>query len=135
MEYSQVDVFQKDLLIVPIHVHGNHWTLAVINIQRKRLEYYDSMRGGEGQVLVNLRRWLEDEHQEKKKAPFDTAGWPDIAWKRDTPEQHNGSDCGVFMTRTADYLSRDGVLDFTQDHMRYFRRRMVYEILTCSLLP
>jgi hypothetical protein len=39
------------------------------------------------------------------------------------------------MTRTADYLARDGKLDFTQEDMPYFRRRMVYEILQCSLMP
>ena len=39
------------------------------------------------------------------------------------------------MTRTADYLARDAVLDFTQQDMDYFRRRMVYEIMECSLMP
>ena len=37
----KVDVFAKELIIVPVHVHGNHWTLAVINFKEKRLEYYD----------------------------------------------------------------------------------------------
>ena len=49
--------------------------------------------------------------------------------------QMNGSDCGVFTTRTADYLSRDAVLDFTQADMAYFRRRMVIELLDTQLLP
>ena len=57
-------------------------------------------------------------------------------WKPgETPQQRNGSDCGVFMTRTADYLSRDGKLNFSQTNMTYFRRRMVYEILNRTLLP
>ena len=51
------------------------------------------------------------------------------------PAQQNGSDCGVFMTRTADYLARDGRLDFTQADMPYFRRRMVLEILHTTLFP
>ena len=49
----------KDLLIIPIHCHGNHWTLAVINIKLKRFEYYDSLRGGPLMVLENLRQWLQ----------------------------------------------------------------------------
>ena len=49
--------------------------------------------------------------------------------------QQNGSDCGVFMTRTADYLARDAVLDFSQQDMPYLRRRMVLEVLRTSLLP
>ena len=51
------------------------------------------------------------------------------------PDRHNGSDCGVFMSRTADYLARDAVLNFSQQDMAYFRRRMVLEILRTSLLP
>ena len=39
------------------------------------------------------------------------------------------------MARTADYLSRDAVLDFTPRHLPYFRRRMAYEILKKELLP
>ena len=134
---KKVDVFTKDLLIVPIHCHGNHWTLAVVNFKSKRFEYYDSLFGSEDMVLKHLRRWLEDEHQEKKKAPYDTGEWIDMVWGQasGTPQQRNGSDCGVFMTRTADFLSRDAKLDFSQSEMAYFRRRMVYEILKCELLP
>ena len=132
---KKVDVFSKDLVIVPIHCHGNHWTLAVINFKARRFEYYDSLRGSEGRVLEHLRRWLADEHQDKKKAAYDTSEWTDTSWKSGTPQQRNGFDCGVFMTRTADYLARDARLDFTQEDIEYFRRRMVYEIMSTSLLP
>ena len=46
----------------------------------------------------------------------------------------NGSDCGMFACKFAEYLSRDAALSFTQEHMPYFRRRMVYEIVTKTLL-
>ena len=46
----------------------------------------------------------------------------------------NGSDCGMFACKFAEYLSRDARLTFTQEHMPYFRRRMVYEIVTKKLL-
>ena len=52
-------VFSKDLLIITIHCHGNHWTLAVIIIKLKRFEYYDSLRGGPLMVLENLRQSLQ----------------------------------------------------------------------------
>ena len=104
-------------------------------MMQKRLEYYDSLRGGADAVLTNLRRWLQDEHLEKKKAPYDASGFTEVQWKRGTPQQRNGSDCGVFMTRTADFLARDAVLDFTQEDMPYMRRRMVLEILRTHLLP
>ena len=39
---SKIDLFSFDKVIIPLHL-GNHWALAVINMNRKRIEYYDSM--------------------------------------------------------------------------------------------
>ena len=112
------------------------WTLAVVNMRDQRFEYYDSLRGGAGPVLQHLRRWLEDEHKDKKAGKaFDTSAFTEEVWRKGTPQQRNGWDCGVFMTRTADYLARDAVLDFRQEDMPYLRRRMVLEILHTELLP
>ena len=104
----------------------------MVNLREKRFEYYDSLRGSEGAVLRNLRRWLEDEHKEKQKAPLDTSEWTEVVWQSGTPRQRNGSDCGVFMTRTADYLARDAVLDFGQADMEYFRRRIIADAMACG---
>ena len=127
----KVDIFTKDLVIVPIHLPG-HWTLAVINFRMHRFEYFDSKGGSNGSVLANLQRWVQDEHNDKKGGTlFDTRDWPKV--HSNMPQQGNGTDCGVFMTRTADYLARGATLDFTQSHMGFFRRRMVLEILRNSL--
>ena len=86
---------RDSLIVFPIHCHGNHWVLAVINLRDKRFEYYDSLRGPAGPVLANLRRWLEDEHVDKKGgATFDTSAFGEEQWQSGTPRQHNGSDCG-----------------------------------------
>ena len=34
-----------DKVVIPIHVHNNHWCLALINLRDKRFEYYDSLGG------------------------------------------------------------------------------------------
>lgn len=53
---------------------------------------------------------------------------------QDIPQQMNGSDCGMFSCKFAEYLSRNASITFTQEHMPYFRRRMVYEIVTQRLM-
>ena len=140
---KKVDVLVKDLLIFPIHRNGNHWTLAVVNFLEKRFEYFDSMshqdeHTGEylapedGGVLANLRLYIKDEHHAaQKEAPWDDEGWTDHVWvagKHNTPRQTNSWDCGVFMCKTADLYAQDACLDFGQDDMGYFRRRMAIEI-------
>ena len=37
-DHSAVDIFTKNLVVIPIHCHGNHWTLAVVNFDEMRFE-------------------------------------------------------------------------------------------------
>ncbi|VDK47313.1 unnamed protein product [Gongylonema pulchrum] len=46
----------------------------------------------------------------------------------------NGSDCGMFACKFAEYASRRARISFSQEHMPYFRERMVYEICRQRLL-
>jgi sentrin-specific protease 1 len=40
---EQVNIFEKDIALLPINRGNTHWTTAAINFQLKRFEYYDSM--------------------------------------------------------------------------------------------
>ena len=39
----QVDIFQKDLLLIPIHLEV-HWSLVSVDIPRRSITYFDSQR-------------------------------------------------------------------------------------------
>ncbi len=64
---------------------------------------------------------------------LDTSDWT-LESVEKIPQQMNGSDCGMFACKYADYLTRRAAITFTQKDMPYFRRRMVYEIITQQLL-
>ncbi|KAG9021746.1 Smt3-specific protease [Tulasnella sp. JGI-2019a] len=40
---KHVDVFSKDVILVPVHQQNMHWTLATINFKKKCFEFYDSL--------------------------------------------------------------------------------------------
>mmetsp|Transcript_4108 Transcript_4108/g.8852 ORF Transcript_4108/g.8852 Transcript_4108/m.8852 type:complete len:685 (+) Transcript_4108:229-2283(+) len=130
----KVDIFEKDLVLVPIHCHGNHWALALINLRQERFEYLDSLFGSAGGVLRHLRQYLQDESQDKRKMTLDLSRWVDVEYKEGIPRQRNGSDCGVFMCTNANYISRGARLNYSQEDMPYMRKRMVLEILNAQLL-
>uniref|UniRef100_A0A915E6W9 Ubiquitin-like protease family profile domain-containing protein n=1 Tax=Ditylenchus dipsaci TaxID=166011 RepID=A0A915E6W9_9BILA len=48
---------------------------------------------------------------------------------KDIPEQKNGFDCGVFICKFAECVSRGGQFDFTQQQMAGIRKEMAKEIL------
>ncbi|PIK44981.1 putative sentrin-specific protease 1 [Apostichopus japonicus] len=109
---KRVDVFSKDLLLVPVHL-GVHWCLAVIDFRKKLITYYDSMNGINDKCLNALKEYLTSEHEDKKKSPYDVSGW-ELIHAKNIPLQLNGSDCGVFACKFAEYLTRDAPISFSQ---------------------
>lgn len=126
------DIFSYDLNFVPIHL-GVHWCLGVIDHRSKKICYYDSMGSGEDKCLDLLHDYLCMEHKDKKNVLLDPSSYSTEVMK-DIPQQMNGSDCGMFTLKYAEYISRDAEISFSQKDMHYFRRRMVYELITSQLL-
>ncbi|TFL06452.1 cysteine proteinase [Pterulicium gracile] len=131
---KKFDIFEKDIVLIPIN-HGNtHWTSAAINFRKKRIESYDSMAVYHKMVFKHLRGYLDSEHRNKKKKPFDFTGWEDYS-PDDVPQQENGYDCGVFTCCFLEAISRgEDAFRFTQQHMPYLRQRLTVEIGTAQLL-
>ncbi|KAJ3756966.1 hypothetical protein EV360DRAFT_47019 [Lentinula raphanica] len=124
----KVDIFSKDVVLIPVNHINIHWTAAAINFRKQRLESYDSMSFDRSAVFKGLRDYLDAEHRDKRKAPFDFTGWEDYVSK-DTPQQENGDDCGVFTCQFLECLSRgEETFNFSQDDIPYLRRRMIWEI-------
>ena len=108
----KVDIFSHDLLLVPVHL-GMHWCLATVDLREKRIDYFDSMHGNNPRCHSALLQYLQDEHLDKKKSPLDTSGFQ-LNMRKDIPTQENGSDCGMFTCKFAEYLSRDAEITFSQ---------------------
>ncbi|XP_023371135.1 sentrin-specific protease 1 [Otolemur garnettii] len=131
---KKVDVFSVDILLVPIHL-GVHWCLAVVDFRKKNITYYDSMGGINNEACKILLQYLKQESIDKKRKEFDINGWQLFSKKsQEIPQQMNGSDCGMFACKYADCITKDRPINFTQQHMPYFRKRMVWEILHRKLL-
>ena len=102
-------------------------------------------------VQKHLRSYINAEHMNKRKKPFDFTDWKNWApeacifphihgWLTDlvtaqtTPQQENGYDCGVFTCQFLETLSRgEESFRFSQKNMPYLRRRMIWEIGNAAL--
>ncbi|XP_055616579.1 sentrin-specific protease 1-like isoform X2 [Toxorhynchites rutilus septentrionalis] len=129
----KVDIFTYDIIPVPVHVGRVHWCMAIIDLKNKSIRYYDSMGTPNNSVLNALEQYLRDESLDKRKKPFDTSGFAKQNMS-ECPRQMNGSDCGVFSCMFAEHESRNREIEFTQQHMPYFRQKMMYEISQGRLL-
>lgn len=122
--YSLMDC---DKIFVPIHKEI-HWCLAIIDMKAKKFQYLDSLRGSDAHVLDVLVKYITDEAKDKTGQDLDVSSW-ETQLVEDLPQQENGSDCGMFMIKYADFHSRGLPLSFFQTHMPYFRKRTAKEIL------
>jgi sentrin-specific protease 1 len=84
------DVFNLKYIFCPINVDNMHWTLAVIFMEEKKIQYFDSMGGTEMNKLEGLLEYLKDEWKVKKGGEMDVSEWRLVECTSDTPQQRNG---------------------------------------------
>eukprot|EP00949_MAST-11_sp_MAST-11-sp1_P004986 g4986.t1 len=151
---AKIDIFAPHfrMMVIPINIRNTHWTLLVADFKKREVLFIDSMAGGGKVYRDAFLRFLADEHEHKKKAPLPQAvldTWTTRATGASLPQQRNGSDCGVFAVHSAIYLtdpwgpgwevnsqersgSEEGMgipLEFGQEDMPYFRKRMLLDII------
>ena len=127
---KKFDVSQLEKVFIPINVENDHW-LGVIFVQRKEIHYYDSMRSSGQKYLDAMWQWACDEFKIKKGILLNKSEWKIISF-RDTPQQNNGTDCGVFTIMCADFVMDDLPIceaTYSQADMPFFRQKIVNDIV------
>ncbi|NWT61105.1 SENP2 protease, partial [Erythrocercus mccallii] len=129
-----VDIFKQDIIFVPVHLRA-HWTLLVVDLRKKTIKYFDSLGQKGDHICKTILKYLEEESREKRNIELIASEWTlHNMGTKEIPLQNNGNDCGVFVCKFADFISRDKPITFTPEHMPYFRRKMVWEIIHQQLL-
>ena len=118
---------------------GVHWVLAVVDLKRKVVSYYDSLLRKDREVVRNLIKWVVDEAKNKLNENWDIGEWRE-EYPSEIPRQMNGSDCGMFMLNYARNIAsftdedlKNNAFTFHQRDMVNLRRRLVLEILKIGL--
>ena len=129
-------------VIIPVH-QPNHWVLAVVDLKRKVVSYYDSLRGQDEDVVRDLKRWVVDEAKNKLKEEWNIAEWKE-EYPEKIPGQYNTYDCGMFMLSYARNIASftdeedeeelaNNTFTFDQKDMVNLRRRLVLEVLKIGM--
>ena len=123
-------VKEMDIIFVPLNLNKNkHWALGVINIKEKRFEQYDSLQSDDVSHLEKLSQFFIAACADKQVVMEP----PPSEWKlllhKDTPQQKNNFDCGVFMLMFSRCISRgQKVTTFTATQTILARQRIAVEL-------
>ncbi|ODV79917.1 cysteine proteinase, partial [Suhomyces tanzawaensis NRRL Y-17324] len=127
----KLNVYEKDIILVPINIMNTHWALAVINNVEQKIEYLDSLSSnGNINAIKLLSNYMSLEADRLGKPKIQYQLFPSVK----TPQQANGYDCGVFTCTAARYVAEKSALTYSQSDMKVIRRIMAYEILTKKLI-
>lgn len=129
----RLDFETLDKLFFPLRIGGNHFALIVVNIGAKEVHYYDSLfnETPANRYCSLMMRWLGMALREA----FVGTDWTQVQ-HRDSPQQCNGSDCGVFVLTNAAFLANDLPLMYPCDieSMEKQRLRIAICLLKGSLM-
>ncbi|XP_070849190.1 sentrin-specific protease 3b [Chaetodon trifascialis] len=127
---KNVDIFQKDLLLIPIHLEV-HWSLISVDIPRRAITYFDSQRTLNRRCPKHIFKYLQAEAIKKDQQEFLT-GWKGF-FKMNVGRQNNDSDCGAFVLQYCKCLALGQPFSFGQQDMPRLRRQMYKELCHCKL--
>lgn len=127
---KNVDIFQKDLLLIPIHLEV-HWSLCSVDIPRRAITYFDSQRTLNRRCPKHIAKYLYGEAVKKDQKEF-LNGWK-AYFKMNVGRQNNDSDCGAFVLQYCKTLALGQPFSFGQQDMPKLRRQMYKELCHCKL--
>ncbi|KAI1989399.1 hypothetical protein LOZ51_005212 [Ophidiomyces ophidiicola] len=111
-----------DMVFAPIH-HHSHWTLMVVKPSVRTIEHFDSLGSSSSFHIANVKKWLRGELGHL----FVDEEWQVLP--STSPQQNNGSDCGVFLLTTAKLVSLGQPLSYGPKNIPTIRKRIVAELL------
>ena len=125
------DITMKDMVLFPIH-SGQHWTLVVVEPDKKVVQYLDSLTVSRGFSSAPrlVKAFMERRHREKGEEVEYR-----VKIREDIPQQTNGVDCGVFACQYAERITRKAWMEFQQRDMKEARKTMTMELLEGKLQP
>ncbi|XP_044273192.1 sentrin-specific protease 3 [Varanus komodoensis] len=128
---KNVDIFNKELLLIPIHLEV-HWSLICVEVKQKKITYLDSQRTLNRRCPKHICRYLQAEADKKNRPDF-RDGWKGV-FQMNIARQNNDSDCGAFVLQYSKFLALGLPFTFTQQDMPKLRRQMYKELCHCKLI-
>ena len=89
----------------------NHWVCYGVFLEKKIIQQFDSMGGGDVMALMNIYHWLHDSMQSEGQELIST-DWCLYKTRDDNPLQGNGWDCGLFAVMLSLCIANDLPLNF-----------------------
>ncbi|XP_058068525.1 ubiquitin-like-specific protease ESD4 [Magnolia sinica] len=103
------DLKSKEKIMIPLN-EMSHWYLLVIDLKRKIFSIYSSLKGHQTSTYINTMVSRLKIHL-LKNCEIECDGFT-VSIDQECPQQPNSVDCGVYLMKFMECLSRGDVFDF-----------------------
>lgn len=116
-----------DKILVPINVNGNHWVCAMVDLQKDKIFYLDSLCTTRNsptafRYMQRLKDYVIQESGGSMGKDLEMI-------HLESPQQSNGYDCGIFTLMNLLQLANDEAIVLNQNNANDFRFHIANEIL------
>lgn len=104
-------IFTKDYryFASPLHINGNHWTLVLVDSEKRTIEYFDSFAG----FPNNIESFLKDTAKELSQIDKGKPAYK-VVNKTTTRFQNDGYQCGVWVYKFLEARIQNPETEFNQ---------------------
>ncbi|KAL4808621.1 hypothetical protein BDV18DRAFT_132812 [Aspergillus unguis] len=121
------NLLNVNTVFIPVH-NSAHWTLIVVKPRDRTIEHFDSLGSLSHKHVETVKTWIRRELGDL---------YVDDEWKVEpshSPQQDNGSDCGVFLLSTAKAIALNiEPLSYGANDTALLRRKIVAELMNRGL--
>jgi len=122
---------EASIIIFPLHVSGNHWSLVVAYLIEQKVVYFDSKYGESRYFNKSCLKWTvvfcQKLVEKYHKLPPNTSWEISVA---NVPQQIGDRDCGVFTILNAFFVIKASRLTFFPKDIKYTREQIATDLLS-----
>lgn len=123
------NVFDMDMLVIPMNQNENHWVMVVVNIKEKRIEFYDPLQQRRTiyTEMFFMQKWFAELAALQNFKTVNIQAWGS-QMMTNVPLQKDINNCGVYVCHFAEFLSRGVPLVIDQDNLEYLRNQILVDL-------
>ncbi|XP_058100342.1 ubiquitin-like-specific protease 1A [Magnolia sinica] len=125
------DLKSKEKIMIPLN-EMSHWYLLVIDLKRKIFSIYNSLKGHQTSTYINTMVSRLKIHL-LKNCEIECDGFT-VSIGQECPQQPNSVDCGVYLMKFMECLSRGDIFDFNSGPMNFERKKLVAQLMLGKMI-
>ena len=118
------DIHAFKTIAIPINHNNNHWTMAIISVPEKTINYYDSLNGDGSTYMTAILSYLREVELRRQ---ITTSPWT-CQQHFDIPQQNNNYDCGIYMLTAIEKYINKLPMDHTTEAIKNKRQDIKTQI-------